>query len=189
MRDTVELAHNALSLARAQEAVAHTSAGGLAFFIGTTRDNFEGKRVTWLEYEAYDEMALKQMKKLCTDARDKWADLVNIGIFHRIGRVPIGEASVIIAVSSPHRREAIGSYDLYTVCHVSGETPQQCPMRFTNFVTIISVCFFFACFWSLDACSWMIDSLKASVPIWKKEMYEDGSMWKANAEAFQNSKD
>lgn len=118
MTDTVQLMRDTLSLELAEGAVAHTSAGGLSFFVGTTRDSFEGKRVMSLEYEAYDEMALKQMNMLCRKAREKWPDIVNIAIYHRLGRVPIGEASVLIAVSSPHRRQSIGSFVFRSECLV-----------------------------------------------------------------------
>lgn len=108
--DTVLLTYNKLSTEDAQVAVGMSHAGGISLFVGTTRDNFDGRRVTWLEYEAYEEMAVKQMKRLCDHARDKWHLLVKLCVMHRLGRVPVGEASVIIAVSSAHRREAIGAY-------------------------------------------------------------------------------
>lgn len=108
-KDVVSLTHDVLSISHAQKAVEAPNAGGISLFVGTTRNNFNGKRVTWLEYEAYEAMAVKQMETLCISARLKWPQLVKIAIFHRLGRVPIGEASVIIAVSSPHRRESIGT--------------------------------------------------------------------------------
>jgi len=84
-------------------------------------------------------MALNEMQKLCDKVRAKW-DVKKMAVIHRLGVVPVEEASVIIAVSSAHRREAI------------------------------------------EACHFAIDELKARVPIWKKEIYEDGSNWKANEE-------
>lgn len=108
MKDTVVLTHDVLSVDQAQQAVAAQSAGGISIFVGTTRDNFDGKRVVSLHYEAYEPMAVKEMKSLCEKARTRWEDLSHIAVFHRLGEVPIRESSVIIAVSAPHRREAIG---------------------------------------------------------------------------------
>ncbi|KAK9866584.1 hypothetical protein WJX84_000343 [Apatococcus fuscideae] len=92
-----------------------------------------------LEYEAYEPMARKELQELVERARSKW-NLKHVAIAHRIGIVPILEPSVIIAVSSAHRKD------------------------------------------SLEACAWAIDELKAAVPIWKKELYEGGEIWKENAE-------
>jgi molybdopterin synthase catalytic subunit len=94
-----------------------------------------------LEYEGYVPMAVKQLNELVDKCRRKWDSLMGVAIYHRLGLVPVGEESVLIAVSSPHRRDA------------------------------------------LEAVHWLIDELKRTVPIWKKEVYEDGSMWKANCEA------
>ncbi|KAH1015366.1 hypothetical protein HUJ05_013099 [Dendroctonus ponderosae] len=87
--------------------VSAPSCGANSIFVGTTRDNFNGKTVTNLEYEAYDSMGIKAMETICLDMRKKWPEVVNIVIHHRLGEVPIKEASVIIAVSSPHREEAL----------------------------------------------------------------------------------
>jgi len=106
----------------------------------------KAKKVVKLEYEAYEPMAKKKLKELCNRLRVKWADLKNIAIFHRLGAVGPREASVIIAVSSAHRKD------------------------------------------SLEAVQFAIDELKATVPIWKKELYEDGSEWKENKECFWTSK-
>jgi molybdopterin synthase catalytic subunit len=88
------------------EFVTNPSAGGIAVFIGTTRDNFKGKKVVRLEYEAYTSMAMKQLQKLCLDVRSKWP-VCKMAIVHRTGVVPVGEASVMIAVSAEHRKEAL----------------------------------------------------------------------------------
>jgi molybdopterin synthase catalytic subunit len=87
------------------DSVASNAAGAIDVFIGTTRDHSKGRGVTGLEYEAYVPMALKSMDDLEKEARQRW-NLHGINIVHRIGRVPIGEPSVVIAVSSPHRDEA-----------------------------------------------------------------------------------
>lgn len=121
------------------EIVTTPSSGGISIFVGTTRDNFNNKEVIRLEYECYKNMALKEMKKLCIKGRKKFKTIKNIAIFHRINHVPITEASVVIAVSSPHRHE----------CQ--------------------------------EASSFLIDELKNTVPIWKKEIYSDNSgQWKEN---------
>lgn len=138
--DFIKLTHEVLSVEEATALVTHPSCGAVSLFIGTTRDNFEGKDVVQLAYEAYEEMADKEMRKLCAEARGKW-NLKHIALHHRLGLVPVTESSIIVAVSSEHRRE------------------------------------------SLDAVSFLIDSLKAKVPIWKKELYHDGSSdWKRNKE-------
>lgn len=139
--DFVEVTHEPLDAQRAVELVAHASAGAISTFIGTTRDNFAGKKVVRLEYEGYEPMAKLEMRKICAQIRAQWPSVVGIALFHRLGVVLVKEASVIIAVSSPHRTEA------------------------------------------LQACAYAIDTLKATVPIWKSEQYEgDARMWKENAE-------
>lgn len=110
------------------------SIGAIVTFTGTVRDNNEGRKVVALEYEAYDEMAVAEMARIGSEMAAKW-DLHGIAIRHRVGRLAIGEASVVIAASSPHRREAF------------------------------------------EACSEALDLLKARVPIWKKEYFEDGEHW------------
>ena len=114
--------------------VTDPEAGGIDLFIGTTRNNAQGKDVLYLEYEAYPEMALPMMERLAAEISAKWS-LKKIAMIHRIGRVDIGEASVLIAVSAPHRKEAF------------------------------------------EACRYAIDTLKKTIPIWKKEYFKDGSKW------------
>ncbi|KAJ3110052.1 hypothetical protein HDU96_006942 [Phlyctochytrium bullatum] len=104
------------------------------YVIDFYNDNGTVKVVKRLEYETYRPMAEKSMQSIIETARQKWPALHNVAVSHRIGEVAVGEESVFIAVSSPHRREA------------------------------------------LHAVEWLIDEIKRTVPIWKKEMYEDGSM-------------
>lgn len=138
--DTIVITPDHLHVDQVTEIVGAPSAGAISLFVGTTRDNFEGKTVVRLEYEAYIPMARSEMRKICQQVREKW-EVIKIAIFHRIGVVPIGEASVIIAVSSAHRMN------------------------------------------SLEAVQYCIDTLKATVPIWKKEVYEQGEpSWKENSE-------
>jgi MoaE-MoaD fusion protein len=123
-----------LSLGDAVAEVAHESAGAIATFIGTTRIDSRGRRVQYLEYEAYPGMAEEVMERIAQDLRSKY-ELCDVAIHHRVGRVGIGETSVVIAVSAPHRQDA------------------------------------------LAACKEAIDTLKETVPLWKKEVYEGGEEW------------
>ena len=118
----------------------HPADGATVVFDGIVRDNTRGRRTLHLEYEAYEAMALKQMKSLATESRTRFG-VRAVSIIHRLGRLEIGETSVLIAVSSAHRGVAF------------------------------------------DACRWIIDTLKKTVPIWKKEYFEDGAVW-ADGEPF-----
>ncbi|KAK3266799.1 hypothetical protein CYMTET_24605 [Cymbomonas tetramitiformis] len=137
--DFVEITEEVLSLDKYASLATDNSTGAVVTFSGVTRDNFQGKKVVRLEYEAYKPMAEKKLKEICGIIRRKW-NVTHIAFAHRIGVVPVGETSVVIAVSSSHRREA------------------------------------------LEATHFGIDELKAVVPIWKKEFYEDGETWKENSE-------
>jgi len=123
-----------LSLDAAVAEVADDRAGAIATFSGTTRIESRGRAVQWLDYEAYPEMAEDVMTQIAAALQDKY-DLCGIAIHHRTGRVGIGETSVVIAVSAPHRGDA------------------------------------------LAACKEAIDTLKESVPVWKKESYDGGEEW------------
>ncbi|KAI8424795.1 hypothetical protein MSG28_006727 [Choristoneura fumiferana] len=110
--DHLQLTADKLSVDAISELVVDDSCGAVSIFVGTTRDNFDGKKVLRLEYEAYEPMALKAMKAICTEIRDKWPAVHGIAIYHRLGNVPCREASVVIAVSSPHRRESLDAVSL-----------------------------------------------------------------------------
>jgi len=143
--DYILVTDQPLDLLAINQLVSRDEAGAIVNFIGTTRNSFQGKGVESLEYEAYVPMAEKEMAKLCVDARSRW-DLQAIAIYHRIGLVPVSEASVIISVSSAHRAEG------------------------------------------LQACTHLIDRLKETVPIWKKERYTDGTCsWKQNCPGCNSS--
>jgi molybdopterin converting factor subunit 1 len=114
--------------------VADERAGAVASFVGTVRAESRGRSVLYLEYEAYEGMAEKVMTDLADALKGKY-DLCAVAITHRVGRVEIGEASVAIAVSAPHRQDA------------------------------------------LAACAEAINTLKETVPLWKKEVYEGGEEW------------
>ena len=128
------LTEEPLSLDAVVGEVADESAGAVATFLGTVRRESRGRTVLYLEYEAYAEMAGGVMAQIAADLEQRY-DLWAVAIHHRVGRVEIGEASVAIAVSAPHREDA------------------------------------------LAACKEAIDTLKQTVPLWKKEVYEDGEEW------------
>ncbi|XP_069695783.1 molybdopterin synthase catalytic subunit isoform X2 [Periplaneta americana] len=119
--DFVKVVDSKLSVEEISDLVSSPSCGAISLFVGTTRDNFENKQVVQLEYEAYEPMAVKSMKKLCDDIRAKWK-VENIAMFHRLGVVPVKEASVIIAVSSPHRAESLQAVQ-YAIDSLKSSTP------------------------------------------------------------------
>jgi MoaE-MoaD fusion protein len=123
-----------LSVDAAVREVARDEAGAIATFLGTVRNRSRDRSVLYLEYEAYEGMAEDVMAQLAAQLAEQH-ELSGIAIHHRIGRVEIGEPSVVIAVSSPHRAAA------------------------------------------LTACKEAIDTLKGTVPLWKKEVYEGGEEW------------
>lgn len=105
-----EIVAHAIDVAAVTAAVADPTTGATVTFVGTTRDHNDGRSVTRLEYEAYPEMAIAEMRKIGETAQQRWP-IARIAIVHRIGVVPIGEASVVIAVSASHRRAA------FEACH------------------------------------------------------------------------
>jgi molybdopterin synthase catalytic subunit len=139
-RTDIRLFNGPLDAAAAIAFVTSPDAGGIDVFIGTTRSEThpQAGALTHLDYHAYDEMALKELHKLVRRAREQWP-LHGIALWHRLGPVAVGEASVVIAVSCPHRADAFA------------------------------------------ACRFLIDTLKETVPIWKKEVYAGGEQWQAGA--------
>lgn len=132
----IEITHQPLDPERITAQVRKDTNGAVVTFLGTTRNNFQGKRVVQLEYEAYEEMALKMLEQVREEIMAEFA-IEDIAIAHRIGTVDIGQTSLVVAVASPHRRAA------FLACHKT------------------------------------VDRVKEIVPIWKKEVYEDGSRWVA----------
>ncbi len=114
--------------------------GAAVVFEGMVRDHTRGRRTLYLDYEAYEPMAIKRMHALGEQARERFA-VSGVSIIHRLGRLQVGETSVLIVVASEHRAAAF------------------------------------------EACRWLIDTLKTTVPIWKKEYFEDGAVW-ADGESF-----
>ena len=117
--------------------------GAVVVFDGIVRNNTRGRRTLFLVYEAYQEMALRQMQALAEEAIAVHG-VRQVAMVHRLGRLEVGETSVLIAVASAHRAQAF------------------------------------------EACRWLIDTLKKTVPIWKKEHFEDGAVW-ADGEPFPSS--
>jgi len=108
--------------------------GGVVSFVGTVRDHSRGRAIEYLEYEAYPEMAEREMQKIADRAAESWPG-TRLAIAHRVGRLAVGEAAVVIVAAAPHRAEAF------------------------------------------EACRFAIDTLKQTVPIWKKEVATDGEYW------------
>ncbi|XP_043241808.1 molybdopterin synthase catalytic subunit-like [Amphibalanus amphitrite] len=104
--DILRLTNEPLSLESISKEVGSDDCGAISSFCGTTRNSFEDRQVVRLEYEAYEEMAVSEMKKICGALREKWS-LKHIAIYHRLGVVPVGESSIIIAISSCHRRDSL----------------------------------------------------------------------------------
>ena len=98
----------ALDPAAVAAAIAGPRDGAVTTFVGVARDHNAGRRVLWLEYEAYAPLALKAFERIAAEAAARWAD-ARIAIHHRVGRVAIGEASIVIAAASPHRADAFSA--------------------------------------------------------------------------------
>jgi molybdopterin converting factor subunit 1 len=134
------IVRQALNTNRVLQDIKNPSDGAVVVFEGIVRNHTCGRRTLYLDYESYEEMALKQMESLAAQALANFK-IRDLRIVHRIGRLAIGETSVLIVVASEHRGAAF------------------------------------------DACRWLIDTLKRTVPIWKKEYFDDGTVW-ADGEPF-----
>ena len=132
--DLFELTRSAIPIDEISRSLRAPEDGALVVFDGFARNNFRGRTTLHLEYEAYEEMALAKIREIGAQMREKFA-IHRVAIVHRLGRIEIGETSVLIAVSSAHRAAAF------------------------------------------DACRYAIDTLKRTVPIWKKEFFADGAIW------------
>jgi molybdopterin converting factor subunit 1 len=133
VRETIDTPRTVAALKRGED-------GATVVFEGVVRNQTRDRKTLYLDYEAYEEMALEQMESLADKAVQQF-QIRDVAIVHRLGRLEIGETSVLIAVASAHRAAAF------------------------------------------DACRWLIDTLKRTVPIWKKEYFEDGAVW-ADGEPF-----
>jgi molybdopterin synthase catalytic subunit len=132
----VEIVDAAIAAGDIVAAVKGGADGAVCVFDGIVRDSTRGRRTLYLDYEAYREMALEQMRGLAAEAVARFG-VRDVAMVHRLGRLMVGETSVLIVVASAHRAAAF------------------------------------------DACRWLIDSLKKTVPIWKRETFADGAVWAA----------
>ena len=104
----IELTHAKIMTEAVLANVSSTQAGAVVLFLGTTREFTDGRQTVTLDYECYEEMAIRKLQQLEATARERWS-LVGCAIVHRLGNVPLGEASVAVAVSSPHRAAAFAA--------------------------------------------------------------------------------
>ncbi len=135
-RRYASIVHEKIDTQQVLDKIKRPEDGAVAVFDGIVRNNSRGRPTLYLDYEAYEEMALKQMEALAVEALAQF-QVRDVAIVHRLGRLRIGETSVLIAVASAHRAAAF------------------------------------------EACRWLIDTLKHTVPIWKKEYFEGGAVWAA----------
>ncbi len=138
--ERVAIVRERIDTAAVMDAMKAGADGAVCVFDGIVRDNTRARRTLHLDYEAYEVMALEQMRGLAAEAETKFK-VREVAILHRLGRLVVGETSVLIVVASAHRGAAF------------------------------------------EACRWVIDTLKKTVPIWKKEQFEDGAVW-ADGEPF-----
>jgi MoaE-MoaD fusion protein len=132
--DLILLVHKTIDADALIHHVRTAGDGAIVTFDGCVRNQSHGRRTLYLDYEAYESMALAKMREIAAEVHAKFP-IGRVAIAHRLGRLEISETSVFIAVSAPHRAAAF------------------------------------------DACRYAIDTLKRSVPIWKKEYFEDGPVW------------
>lgn len=130
----IKITEKSIDVQRVIETASSLGAGAVDVFIGTVRNTAHGKNVRWLEYEAYESMAIAEIRRIIDEANQRW-NMKGWAVSHRIGTLKPGEVSVVVAVSTAHRKE------------------------------------------SFEACQFIIDTLKAKAPIWKKEVFEDGEEW------------
>lgn len=136
----IQITRNVIDVDRLVAEAKRGEDGAVVVFDGIVRNHSRGRKTLYLDYEAYEEMALRQMQELAEKARSTYG-VRQVILHHRLGRLEIGETSVLIIVASAHRAPAF------------------------------------------DACRWLIDTLKKTVPIWKKETFVDGVVW-ADGEPF-----
>ncbi len=135
MADIYKIVEQPLSPNAVADSVGDPAAGGIVVFSGVVRNEKGGRPVKYLEYEAHAPMAEAKMREIGEETRRRWPSVKAVTMLHRVGRLEIGESSVLIAVSAAHRAEAF------------------------------------------EACRHAIDALKRTVPVWKKEHFEDGEVW------------
>lgn len=136
----LELVRSAIETSSITEALKQGGDGAVVVFDGIVRNNTRGRRTLYLDYTAYEPMVLPELRRLADEARERFG-ISDVALVHRLGKLQVGETSVLIAVTSAHRGAAF------------------------------------------DACRWLIDTLKKTVPIYKQEFFEDGVAW-ADGEPF-----
>ena len=130
----IKITDKPIQIDEAVKSATALGSGAINVFVGTVRNESKGKSVRWLEYEAFETMAISEMKQIIKTASEKWK-ILGFAVIHRVGTLHPGETAVVIAVSTPHRKE------------------------------------------SFEACEYIIDTLKERVPIFKKEVFENGEEW------------
>lgn len=143
-RDFFELTTDPVDVGAVARRVVLPECGATVTLDGYAREWTRGRRTLHLVYEAYAPMAQRELERLGREAHERF-EIAHIGIVHRTGKLEIGETSVVVAISAPHRRAAF------------------------------------------EACEWAIKELKRTVPIWKKEFFEDGEVWVEGESAIQDS--
>ena len=134
MRPFIHITPQPIVVQQVIDLVKTDDSGSINVFIGTVRDNTQNRQVKKLVFEAYEPMAMKEMGKIVVKTNERWP-INAMAIYHRVGELTIGDVPVVIAVSTPHRKQGF------------------------------------------EACQFAIDTLKETVPIWKKEIFADGEQW------------
>jgi molybdopterin synthase catalytic subunit len=130
----IKITENPIDVQKVIETASSLGAGAINVFIGAVRNTAHDKNVVWLQYEAYESMAVSETRKIIDEAAARWG-LMGWAVSHRVGTLKPGEIAVVVAVSTRHRKE------------------------------------------SFEACQFIIDKLKEKVPIFKKEVFENGEEW------------
>jgi molybdopterin synthase catalytic subunit len=134
-QDVFEITRDPIDKSGLEARILTGAAGAIVTFDGVVRNQTRGRAVISLQYEAYPAMAVREMQRIGDEIRQKWPQIDRIGIVHRFGELQISESSIVIVITSPHRKAAF------------------------------------------EACQYAIDTLKKTVPIWKKEIFADGEEW------------
>ncbi|MBN1581312.1 MAG: molybdenum cofactor biosynthesis protein MoaE [Anaerolineae bacterium] len=137
MKKRFEITEQAIVVDEVVARLADPANGAVVTFVGVVRNNSDGRETLYLEYEAYPEMAEAVLGQIAGEVRERWPEIRQAAMVHRVGHLEIGETAIVIALSAAHRRQMF------------------------------------------DALHYAIDRIKAIAPIWKKEVWADGSEWKS----------
>lgn len=132
-----EVVCDAISVDEVVSRLADPAVGAMVTFVGVVRGSTDGRETLYLEYEAYPEMAVKTLAQVGREVQQRWPEVRQVAIVHRVGRLEVGETAIVIALSAAHRRQ------------------------------------------TFEALHYAIDRTKAIVPIWKREVWADGTEWKS----------